>query len=497
MQTSRRRGHAHSADTARGGRPVKPIGRKRSAFSWCVHLRRFSGRVCVRAAARLGRAALLLGCVMSLGGCGSHGRRDSGRAGRASSSIRQSAGRSGQSTVATSPTSSAVTVARTPVEVGLERVLADRGAPLRGYRVGLIANQASVTRDGRRSVDVLLASGVRVVRLFAPEHGFTGSQSAGASVTNSRDPRTGIPIVSLYGVHAAPTASDLRGIDALVFDLQDDGVRFYTYVSTMILAEDAASRAGIRFVVLDRPDPLGGEEVAGPVADPGQQSFTALAPGPLVYGLTAGEMARYIHAAHHDRGPLTVVPMTGWTREMTWSQTGRRWIPPSPNLRSPTAALLYPGTGLLEDTTATEGRGTADPFRIIGAPWVSPAALLRALAGEAGVRATPVVFTPTSSAAAPTPKYLEQRCLGIRLSVTASGVNTFALGLALLRALKRQAGFGWLQGGSALDSLLGTSSIRIALDHSTSVAAILASEASAVRQWREAIRPFLLYPSEP
>src|SRR3954466_443576 len=189
------------------------------------------------------------------------------------------------------------------VQGGLARVAADGGRPLRGERVGLIMNAASVTAGGRRSVDVLRGAGVRVVRLFAPEHGLSGRAGPGAPVRGGVDRRTGLPVVSLYGAHLAPTAADLRGLDTLVFDLQDAGVRFYTYASTMILALQAAARHGVGFVVLDRPNPLGGERVEGPVAE--RRSFVSMAPGPLVHGLTLGEMARYVHARERLRGRLT------------------------------------------------------------------------------------------------------------------------------------------------------------------------------------------------
>ena len=375
------------------------------------------------------------------------------------------------------------------VEVGLERVAADGGRPLRGERVGLIANAASVTAAGRRSVDVLRAHGVHVVRLFAPEHGLTARQGAGAPVRGGADPRTGIPVVSLYGDHLAPTGADLRGLDALVYDLQDAGVRFYTYESTMILAEQAAARHDVRFVVLDRPDPLGGERVEGPVAEPGRRSFVAMAPGPLVHGLTMGEMARYVHAARHLRGRLTVVPMRGWRRSMTWARTGRRWVAPSPNLRTPGAALLYPGTGLLESTTASEGRGTREPFRIVGAPWAQSAALLRAAAGT-GVTAVATTFTPRPSRAAPSPKFAGRRCAGVRLTAGDASAESFALGLRLLRALQGRRGFAWLPG---FDTQLGTGRVRAALRRGARVSSILASEAPAIARWRAARRPYLLY----
>jgi uncharacterized protein YbbC (DUF1343 family) len=350
-----------------------------------------------------------------------------------------------------------------PVQVGLDRVAADGGRPLRGERVGLIANGASVSAGGRRSVDVLRAHGVRVVRLFAPEHGLSGRRGAGAPVRGGVDQRTGIPVVSLYGAHLSPTAADLRGLDALVYDLQDAGVRFYTYESTMILAMRAAARHRVRFVVLDRPDPLGGERVEGPVAD--------------------------LHARRHLRGPLSVVPMRGWRRSMTWAQTGRRWVAPSPNLRTPQAALLYPGTGLLESTTASEGRGTREPFRTVGAPWARAAPLVRAATRD-GVRAVATTFTPRASRAAPAPKFAGRRCTGVRLTATDPAAPTFSLGLRLVRALQTRPGFALRPG---FDVQLGTGRVRAALRRGAPVSSILASEAAAIARWRAARRPYLLY----
>ena len=237
-----------------------------------------------------------------------------------------------------------------PVEVGLERLEAEHGGALRGKRVGLVAHAASVTRDGRPAADVLRASGVQVVRLFTPEHGLLGQAGAGEKVQDGLDPRTGLPVVSLYGAKQAPSADDLRGLDALVFDLQDAGVRFYTYGATLLLCLEAAGEAGVELVVLDRPNPLGGERVEGPVAE--TVSFLSRLPGPLLHGLTLGELARLANARRERPTRLTVVAMRGWTRAMLWDDTGRPWPTPSPNLRSAEAALAYPGTCLLEATNA-------------------------------------------------------------------------------------------------------------------------------------------------
>ncbi len=314
-----------------------------------------------------------------------------------------------------------------PVKVGLERLDSEQARSLSGKRVGLIANAASVTANGRPAVRVLREHGIRVAALFAAEHGLSATHGAGEPV-GGKGRASATRIVSLYEPgHMKPTRADLRGLDALVYDLQDAGVRFYTDVSTMIYAQQAAAEAGIRFVVLDRPNPLGGDRVAGPVADL-PDSFLSVAPGPLVHGLTAGEMARLVQRRSTPRGRLLVVPMEGWRRGMTWEDTGRRWIAPSPSLRSPQAALLYPGTALLEGTTASEGRGTAAPFRIIGAPWAGVPSLLSA-AMVPGVRASARRFKPRPTAAVPEPKFSGRWCAGIALEMTDDNADAFGLGL--------------------------------------------------------------------
>lgn len=377
------------------------------------------------------------------------------------------------------------------VRVGLEQVEADKGAPLKGKKVGLIAHGASVTADGRRAVDVLRGQGVEVVRLFAPEHGAQGKAAAGEKVEDSIDPIARVPIVSLYGEGTnKPSPEHLKGIDALVFDLQDGGVRFYTYVSTMILSMGAAGEAGIEFVVLDRPNPLGGERVEGPESDPRDvlpASFVNTAPGPLVHGLTAGEMAQFVNASMSKPARLTVVPMRGWKRSMTWKDTGRAWVTPSPALRSADAALVYPGTALLEGTNVSEGRGTEAPFLLLGAPWLKPEAVIPTLPAG-GVTFETATFTPIGS------KYMNQPCAGIRIGIKdAAAVMPYRLGVGLLVALKQQAGFEWLREGAAIDRLVGTRKLRAAIDRGDPVDGIVASDLPAIEAFRKARQKALLY----
>ena len=381
-----------------------------------------------------------------------------------------------------------------PVRVGLERVAAEKGGPLRGRRVGLLGHAASVTADGRHAIDALQGAGVEVVRLFGPEHGLRGTAAAGETVEGGTDAASGLPVVSLYGARTKPTAEDLRGLDALVVDLQDAGVRFYTYASTMLLCLEAAADAGLEVVVLDRPNPLGGERVEGPERDPAMPwSLVSVAPGPLVHGLTLGEMAQVANARRRRRGRVSVVRMTGWNRGMSWADTGRPWVSPSPNLRSAEAAMAYPGTCLLEATNATEGRGTQAPFLLVGAPWAKEDALARD-AATAGFALEPARFTPEASAAAPEPKHEGVPCRGVRVRVSDSpAARPFALGLRLLVALRRHPEFAWVREGAWLDTLTGTKAVRVALERGEGAEAILAAEEPAIERWRSDRGAFLLY----
>ena len=245
--------------------------------------------------------------------------------------------------------------------------------------------------------------------------------------------------MSLYGEKGAPQAADLAGLDALVIDLQDAGVRFYTYLATVSLTLEAAGRAGLRCVVLDRPNPLGGVRVEGPPADGSvPRSLLSRLPGPLVLGLTAGEMARLLTASMQPAPTLDVVKIANWRRDMTWGDTGLRWVAPSPNLRSAGAAMAYPGTCLLEAMNVSEGRGSADPFAVIGAPWLDAEMLARELRIP-GYTLTPLRFTPHASPAAPAPKFAGEECRGVRVAPDAAASGSpYRLGVELLSFLMRR-----------------------------------------------------------
>jgi uncharacterized protein YbbC (DUF1343 family) len=352
-----------------------------------------------------------------------------------------------------------------------------------------------MTTDLRWAGDVLLKQGVEVVRLFTPEHGLQARAASGAEIADSKHERTGLPVVSLYGKKKKPAPADLEGLDALVFDLQDAGVRFFTYMSTLILCLDAAGEAGIELVVLDRPNPLGGERIEGPVSEgPGAMpaSFVNTAPGPLVHGLTTGEMARFVNASRPKPAKLTVVAMKGWSRAMTWADTGRTWVAPSPNLRDPETAIAYPGTALLEATNVSEGRGTDAPFLLLGGPWVKAAELAAVTAP--GFTLEAATFTPQAPEGAADPKHKGVECSGVRVKVAdAKAARPYALGVALLRALRGQAGFEWQGDGAALDRLVGTRSLREALERGDTVEAIVQADAGPIEVFKTQRKAALLY----
>ena len=380
------------------------------------------------------------------------------------------------------------------VQVGLDRLAAGQASWLEGKRLGLVVHRASVTLDGRHAIDVLRQTGLDVTRLFTPEHGLRGEAAAGEAVTGGRDPVSGLPVVSLYGERRKPSPADLAGLDALVFDLQGAGVRFYTYVSTLIHCLEAAAEAGIELVVLDRPNPLGGERIEGPVSAPRERvpaSFVNLAPGPLVHGLTLGEMARHVNFGLARPARLRVVPMSGWQRRMTWADTGRPWVPPSPNLRTGEAALAYPGTALLEATNLSEGRGTPAPFLLLGAPWVRADQIRIKVPGFALDRAR---FTPKASTAAPGPKHQDQQCAGLRVRVTDGAVaQPYRLGLELLAVLSRDPEFAWRGEGAALTRLLGTDRVGEQLRQRVPAEEILAADRADHEAWRAARQAAMLY----
>ena len=303
--------------------------------------------------------------------------------------------------------------------------------------IGLVTNQTGVDASGKRTIDILAqAPGVSLDAIFSPEHGVTGTLDT-TDINNSKDAATGIPVYSVYGATDAarhPPADALRGLDAIVFDIQDAGARFYTYETTLGYFLESAAKAGIEMIVLDRPNPITGSFVQGPVADAGHESFTNYWSVPVRHGMTIGELAKMFNAERSINAKLTVVPMDGWQRGDWFDSTGLEWVNPSPNLRSVTEAALYPGVALIEGTNVSVGRGTDTPFELVGAPWIKSKELAAYLNGRGimGVRFVPTTFTPSAS------NYNGQACQGVNIVLTdRNGFDSPELGIELAAALHK------------------------------------------------------------
>ncbi|GIT52778.1 MAG: hypothetical protein Ct9H300mP15_29910 [Gemmatimonadota bacterium] len=290
------------------------------------------------------------------------------------------------------------------VRSGIEVLLSDSLHLVQGKNVGLLTNHTGIywTSDGivGSTIDALYeANNVDLVALYAPEHGIRGQEQAGAAIDSGRDERTGVPIHSLYGEVRKPTPAMLEGVDVLLFDMQDIGARYYTYVSTMALAMEAAGEQDIPFIVLDRPNPVRGDVVQGNLLKPGYETFVGMYPVPMRHGMTAGELAQLYVGEFGLEVDLHVVPLDGWTRDMTFDQTQLPWVPPSPNMPSLESALAYPGTCLFEGTPISVGRGTDRAFQWVGAPWLDGVQLAESLNGYGinGVRFESTTFTPRNA----------------------------------------------------------------------------------------------------
>jgi uncharacterized protein YbbC (DUF1343 family) len=370
---------------------------------------------------------------------------------------------------------SASPAART-VRPGVELIAAHVPEALRGRRVGLITNHTGVDRAGRSTIDVVASlPDVRLVALFGPEHGIRGTAAAGEKVESGRDARTGLPVHSLYGRTQKPTPEMLAEIDALVFDIQDIGARPYTYVCTMALAMQAAAERGIPFVVLDRPNPIGGTIVEGSILDTTFASFVGMYPIPLRHGMTAGELARLFNDRFGIGAVLTVVRADGWRRSAWYDETGIPWTPPSPNIPRLATAAHYPGTVLVEGTNLSEGRGTDHPFEQVGAPWLDASGVAAALNAFAlpGVRAEATTVTPRAG----TRKYADTTLHAVRLTVTdREAYRPVETTVRLLEIVRRRHP-DHLRLTPFLDRLAGTDALRRALESGT-VDALLA-------RWRE------------
>ncbi|HUF30943.1 MAG TPA: DUF1343 domain-containing protein [Gemmatimonadaceae bacterium] len=375
---------------------------------------------------------------------------------------------------------------------GVEVLLRDSLHLLEGKRVGLITNHSGRDRKGTSTVDLLhQAEGVNLTALFAPEHGLRGVAEAGVTIPSTVDSATGVPIHSLYGATQVPTPEMLDQVDVLLYDIQDAGARVYTYEWTMVLAAEAATKAGKTFIVLDRPDPVRADRVEGSVLRPEFSSFVGLHQVALRYGLTPGELLRYLIGAGHVEASVIVVPMAGYTRAMWFDETGIPWVNPSPNLRDLEATLLYTGTVFFEGTNLSEGRGTDAPFRLVGAPWLTDAGAIAAelnAKGLAGVR-----FDSTSRTVSAGQKHGGLTIPMIEVIVVdRDSIVPVEVGAHMLRVIRSRHLPDWQWRVAHIDRLAGTDELRSAVEGDR-VEELLASWREQARRFAADRTPYLLY----
>ncbi len=387
------------------------------------------------------------------------------------------------------------------VLLGLEVIKNENFSRLKGRTIGLVVNPASLDSGLISTVDIFLtADGVKVEALFGPQHGIRGeTQDNMIEWEGFRDKKTGLSIYSLYGTTRAPLREMMEGIDCLVIDLPDVGARYYTFVWTLALCLRACKKYGKACVVLDRPNPINGVAMEGPVLDPRFSSFVGLYPLPIRPGMTMGEIALYLNREFKIECDLSVVPLEGWQREMWFDETSLPWVMPSPNMPTLDTAIVYPGMCLLEGTNISEGRGTTRPFEIFGKPGVDPDELVKKLTGEAlpGVRFRPLYFQPTFQ------KYQGESCGGAQIHVTDR--NSFLpvlTGVAVIRTIYHlhSESFSWKQPPYEyeaeklpIDILAGTDELRSQIEHGCSLEEIARSWQKKLDLFREARKPYLLY----
>ena len=381
-------------------------------------------------------------------------------------------------------------------EIGLSVLFRERLGLVAGRSVGLITNQTGVDPQLRSNLTLFAEHpSVQLAALFSPEHGISGSAQAGIQIASAIGKGRQIPIHSLYGTTRQPTPEMLDGVDVLVYDIQDVGSRFYTYISTLFRSMRAAAANNVHFIVLDRPNPIRGDRVEGNILQPAFQSFVGETAIPIRHGMTVGELAQFCRAESGlALGQLDVVPMHGWRRGMWYDRTGLPWVPPSPNMPTVETATLYPGTCLIEGTNLSEGRGTTKPFEWIGAPWIDSERWGDTLNNLEllGTHFRPIHFTPTFS------KYADQECHGVQIHVTdRDQFKPVNVALHLIATVQRNYPdqFEFLKHRERyfFDLLAGTDELRLRLMRRESPAEIVQSWATEITQFTEQCRPHLYY----
>jgi uncharacterized protein YbbC (DUF1343 family) len=373
------------------------------------------------------------------------------------------------------------------VQTGLDVLESQKFAPLRGKHIGIITNHTGLDSQGKSTIELLAhAPGVQVVAIFSPEHGLGGQLDE--RLSSSKDPSTGLHVFSLYGETLRPTDEMLKGVDTLVFDIQDAGVRFYTYTVTMAYAMEEAAKRNIAFYVLDRPNPLGGEIIEGPMLDPDKTNFVAYFPIPVRYALTIGELAQFFNSENHINTDLHVIAMKNWHRNYFFESTGVRWIPPSPNLRTLKGSIVYPGLEILQSAGVSVGRGTEAPFEEFGAPWMDGEKVASALnaAHLPGLKFVSQPFIPVTGL------YAGKRCNGVGIRIGDRGaVRSMQMGLEIAALLEKMYPQNFDVSKTIV--LLGNSETVQKLAEDASSAEIVASWQANLSDYDKTRRRYLLY----
>jgi uncharacterized protein YbbC (DUF1343 family) len=388
------------------------------------------------------------------------------------------------------------------VKIGAEILIEKHLDLIKGKKIGIVTNHTGILPDGRHIVDVLNEiEGVKIVALFGPEHGIRGEVPDGKSISHGVDTKTGIPVFSLYGDVKKPTEEMLKDIDVLIFDIQDVGARFYTYISTMSYCMEACAEMGKKFIVLDRPNPIRGVYVDGPILEPRFKSFVGLHPIPVAHGMTVGELAKMFNdegwLENAVKADLTVVKMENYSRRMWFDQTGLPWVKPSPNMMTLKTAIVYTATCFIEGTNVSEGRGTQHPFEWIGAPWIDGEKLAKELNYYKlpGVKFEPISFTPTDiEKVTVDPKYEGEKCGGVYLNVyDREKFEPVKVGVYILYALKKlyPDKFKWRTAGQ--DRLWGTDKVRLMIDEGKKPDEIIKTWEDDVKKFLSIRQKYLLY----
>ncbi|MFH0990539.1 MAG: DUF1343 domain-containing protein [bacterium] len=370
-----------------------------------------------------------------------------------------------------------------------------------GKNVGLVTNHSALLSNGQHLADTLSKTSCKLVALFGPEHGIRGDAPDGKNLTHGTDAKTGVPVYSLYGSINKPTPEMLKDVEVLLFDIQDVGVRFYTYISTLSYAMEAAAENNIPFILLDRPNPIRGVHVDGFIREDSLRSFVGLHPIPIAHGMTVGELAMLFNEEgwlkNGIKASLTVVKMEGWKRSMWYDQTGLRWIKPSPNMATLATAIVYPGTCLIEGTNLSEGRGTQKPFEYIGAPFIDGKKWAEVLNRQKlpGVKFEPIEFTPHSIAGVTVhPKYDSLKCYGIQVKVVnRNQYKPVQTGVFILSTVKQLFADSLRWRERSIDRLSGTPNLRRMIDAGKPAKEIVGAWGEEVEKFRIVRKKYLLY----